>query len=85
MKVQWQVMTAKSRKRLQELERRICAIAAQLKNQAIEEWMAALSDEKLRRLATFRKGAISADAPIPPDVIEILQTIPRPSAWAAKS
>ena len=70
---------------MKELDSRICAIAAQLENQAIEEWMAALSDEKLQRLATFRKGGISADTPIPPDVIEILQTMPRPSARAVKS
>ena len=49
-------MTSKSRKRMHDLDSRICAIAAELENQAIEEWMAALSDEKLQRLATFRKG-----------------------------
>jgi hypothetical protein len=73
-------VTSKSRKRLQELESRICAIAAELENQARNEWLASLSDEKLQRLATFRKGGISADSPIPPDVIEILQTMPRRSA-----
>jgi hypothetical protein len=73
-------VTSKSRKRLQDLESRICAIAAQLENQARNEWMAALSDEKLERLVSFMQGGISADTPIPPDVLAILQTLPRRSA-----
>jgi hypothetical protein len=73
-------VTAKSRKRLQELESRICAIAAELENQARNEWVAALSNEELERLVSFTKGGISVDTPIPPDVIAILQTMPRRSA-----
>ena len=73
-------MTSKSRKRLQGLESRICVIAAQLENQARNEWIAALSDEKLELLAASIKALKSADTPIPPDVIDILQTMPRRSA-----
>ena len=70
-------MTSKSRKRMRDLEERICAIANKLKNQEMEEWVAGLSDEQLNILVAFTKGGISADNPIPPEVLAILQTRPR--------
>jgi hypothetical protein len=70
-------VTSKSRKRMQDLESRICAIAAQLKNQEINDWLAGLSNEQLNILLAFTKGGISADTPIPPEVLAILQTRPR--------
>ena len=61
---------------MHDLDSRICAIAAELENQARDEWLAALPDEKLERLAALTKLGISARTPIPPDVIEIIQTCP---------
>jgi hypothetical protein len=70
-------VTSKSRKRMQDLESRICAIANKLNNQEINDWLAGLSDENLNILLAFIKGGISADTPIPPEVRAILQTRPR--------
>jgi hypothetical protein len=69
-------MSPKNRKRLEDLESRIGARFARLQAQASSEWLRTLSREQLGTLKAFIKPGVTADTPVPPDVLAILQTMP---------